>query len=434
MRMLRATLACVLLASAARLCAAPPAHEALTQPAEAPADAAIREKIARCRKAAEGLRLDGIDRDWAGIPQQTDPKGDADGDPSRDIVAAAVAPTDKYLWILIRTAGTPSIEPWSFYAYVDLFGDQSRQIRIELPEVGKPPEANVPDEAKTYGKAKRLPRSAWVARKVVEIRIDYRDIEALLPKEQAALVADAAARPWVRIGCESWNGKKKKLIDRGPLVGSYRLIDQEYPLDTPLKEPLRSAVAIEMPLCGRWYVSQGPFGSVSHEKMWAYDLVRLDAHGRTSLPPRSEKLEDYYAYKEEIVSPVDGLVRVAADRVQDSPPLRPLDRDAVVNEIYLGADDGFGVALVHLAPKSLKVKVGDAVTAGQPLALVGNSGVSDAPHLHLSLWGGMFRRTPTPVLLRNVRVGLNPSDDDPWTRELKQWSPRQGYFVSRIED
>jgi murein DD-endopeptidase MepM/ murein hydrolase activator NlpD len=34
------------------------------------------------------------------------------------------------------------------------------------------------------------------------------------------------------------------------------------------------------------------------------------------------------------------------------------------------------------------VKLGDRVNAGQPLALLGNSGNSDAPHLHFQLPGG----------------------------------------------
>jgi hypothetical protein len=39
----------------------------------------------------------------------------------------------------------------------------------------------------------------------------------------------------------------------------------------------------------------------------------------------------------------------------------------------------------HLQPGSLKVKLGDRVRAGQALALLGNSGNSDAPHLHFQL-------------------------------------------------
>jgi murein DD-endopeptidase MepM/ murein hydrolase activator NlpD len=39
----------------------------------------------------------------------------------------------------------------------------------------------------------------------------------------------------------------------------------------------------------------------------------------------------------------------------------------------------------HLQPGSFKVRVGDRVKAGQVLAKLGNSGQSDAPHLHFQL-------------------------------------------------
>ncbi|MGH6866310.1 MAG: M23 family metallopeptidase [Methyloceanibacter sp.] len=35
-----------------------------------------------------------------------------------------------------------------------------------------------------------------------------------------------------------------------------------------------------------------------------------------------------------------------------------------------------------MQPGSLKVKVGDKVTTGQLIGLLGNSGNTDAPHLH----------------------------------------------------
>ena len=40
----------------------------------------------------------------------------------------------------------------------------------------------------------------------------------------------------------------------------------------------------------------------------------------------------------------------------------------------------------HLKTKSLKVKVGDIVTAGQAIALVGSSGNSTDPHVHFEVW------------------------------------------------
>ena len=48
----------------------------------------------------------------------------------------------------------------------------------------------------------------------------------------------------------------------------------------------------------------------------------------------------------------------------------------------LDLGNGDSALYVHLQPGSLRVKVGDKVKRGQVLGLLGNSGNSDAPHLH----------------------------------------------------
>jgi hypothetical protein len=51
----------------------------------------------------------------------------------------------------------------------------------------------------------------------------------------------------------------------------------------------------------------------------------------------------------------------------------------------------------HMRPGSLKVKVGDKVVTGQVLGVLGNSGNTDAPHLHFHVMDG-----PSPLLSRAV--------------------------------
>ena len=53
--------------------------------------------------------------------------------------------------------------------------------------------------------------------------------------------------------------------------------------------------------------------------------------------------------------------------------------------MILDVSHGHFAVYAHLQPGSLRIKVGDHVTAGQVLALVGNSGNSDAPRLHFRL-------------------------------------------------
>ncbi len=87
----------------------------------------------------------------------------------------------------------------------------------------------------------------------------------------------------------------------------------------------------------------------------------------------------------------------------------------------------------HFRKGSVTVKPGEQVKAGQQVALVGNSGKSLAPHLHVAVWGGTFRSKTVPAAFAKVRVGLNPVEDDPWARELDRWQPRYGFLVEPVE-
>ncbi len=55
------------------------------------------------------------------------------------------------------------------------------------------------------------------------------------------------------------------------------------------------------------------------------------------------------------------------------------------NRVAIGLGDSWILDYCHLAQGSLKVKVGDAVSVGQPLAQVGLSGDTEFPHLHFSV-------------------------------------------------
>ena len=54
--------------------------------------------------------------------------------------------------------------------------------------------------------------------------------------------------------------------------------------------------------------------------------------------------------------------------------------------LVLHADDERDYVFMHLKSGTLLVDKGDGVTAGQPIAAVGNSGASSGPHLHFEIW------------------------------------------------
>ena len=59
------------------------------------------------------------------------------------------------------------------------------------------------------------------------------------------------------------------------------------------------------------------------------------------------------------------------------------------NHVVLDLGGGRFAFYAHLQPGSLKVKVGDRVTRGQIIGLVGNSGNSTEPHLHFHISNGV---------------------------------------------
>jgi murein DD-endopeptidase len=59
--------------------------------------------------------------------------------------------------------------------------------------------------------------------------------------------------------------------------------------------------------------------------------------------------------------------------------------NAVGNYVTLDLGHGRFALYAHLQPGSFRAKLGDRVKAGQVLAFLGNSGNSDAPHLHFQL-------------------------------------------------
>jgi len=83
------------------------------------------------------------------------------------------------------------------------------------------------------------------------------------------------------------------------------------------------------------------------------------------------------------------------------------------NHINLDLGGGVYAMYAHLQPGSLRVKLGQRVTRGQVLGLVGNTGNSSQPHLHFQL---MDRNSPLasegiPYSLEEYRINLRTSGD-----------------------
>lgn len=81
----------------------------------------------------------------------------------------------------------------------------------------------------------------------------------------------------------------------------------------------------------------------------------------------------------------DGVVIATTDGFFDRNTAWPPSCNDVVNSVTIRHDSGLVVLYLHLRKGSVMVSRGDRVATGQALGLVGSSGCSDGPHLHLEV-------------------------------------------------
>jgi hypothetical protein len=100
--------------------------------------------------------------------------------------------------------------------------------------------------------------------------------------------------------------------------------------------------------------------------------------------------EDWYGWQAEVLAPFDGrVVRVIANDEVNEPGRFGKPPAAI---IAFERDDGVIVLYGHVA--DVRVQQGDRVVAGQPVAVVGNNGMSRNPHIHV---GAMREGRPVQI-------------------------------------
>ncbi|MSR45701.1 MAG: hypothetical protein EXS13_01310 [Planctomycetes bacterium] len=167
------------------------------------------------------------------------------------------------------------------------------------------------------------------------------------------------------------------------------------------------------PVRGEWRVMQGHFGDESHFGIagsFSLDLMKVE-HGK--LTRRNGDLrEAFFTFDAPVFAPADGrIVHVITDlpdhlaRASDMACLAtPAVRNQPLgNHLVLAlAPDSF-LLLAHLRQGSIAWKVGDDVAAGSRLATIGMTGVTYAPHLHLTLWSQLEPPVGRPLRFLGAR-------------------------------
>lgn len=177
----------------------------------------------------------------------------------------------------------------------------------------------------------------------------------------------------------------------------------------PVTVQNRKPVVIEPPLRGAgWLDGDGCCDMSAHRtalnpidgKLWgaerfAIDFVQLQPDGRLFTGDRA-KLESYPYFGTDIHAVGDGAVVGVVDGLPEqvagaSPTGLPLDQYGG-NHVVQDLGDGNYAFYAHLKTDSVKVKPGDRLTTGQVIASLGNTGNTDAPHLHFHVMS-----TPDPL-------------------------------------
>jgi hypothetical protein len=120
---------------------------------------------------------------------------------------------------------------------------------------------------------------------------------------------------------------------------------------------------------------------------YAIDWVRVGANGL--LTRDDPKLNaSYFGYGEPVLAVADGRIAAVRDGIPENEPFSPqmavpVTLDTAAGNYVMLETGGRYVLYAHLRPGSIRVTPGSAIRRGTPLGEVGNSGQSDAPHLHL---------------------------------------------------
>ena len=150
-----------------------------------------------------------------------------------------------------------------------------------------------------------------------------------------------------------------------------------------------------LPFKGKWMtINGGSLKENSHSwdiltQRYAYDFVIVDDKNSSSKND-GRKLDDYYCYSKEVLSPANGEVVKIKNGVRDYQGVGDLTVDWKTtdfrgNHIIIKHNNSEYSFIAHILKNSFTVRVGDKVKSGQVVGICGNSGNSTEPHIHYHL-------------------------------------------------
>ena len=160
-------------------------------------------------------------------------------------------------------------------------------------------------------------------------------------------------------------------------LSGYTSKDDAIELDFPLKN-------------GTYYVGQG--GNHEHinyhnayaSQQYALDIVRLNKFGIRAAGIYPKELDKYVIYGDELYSPCMGIVLEVRNNLPDLTPPDADSENAAGNYVNISCEhENVNVYIAHMQEGSVVVEEGESIQRGQEIGLVGNSGNTSEPHLHI---------------------------------------------------
>jgi hypothetical protein len=217
--------------------------------------------------------------------------------------------------------------------------------------------------------------------------------------------------------------------------------EQEKTLEIPL-ERYEQQTELGFPLEGKFVIAGGHAFNEDHRdersQFYADDIIGLGPDYQLVRGDGASN-EDYYTWGREILAPAAGTVVFARNDVPDNSRPGVIEADRFLslpdplhaiggNLVVLDHGNGEFSLLGHMMQGSVRVRTGDRVERGQVLGLVGNSGNSDAPHLHYHLMAGdtLFQSDGLPSRFGNVVMEVfTDSEAD----AVPMPTPKRGLFL-----
>ena len=144
-----------------------------------------------------------------------------------------------------------------------------------------------------------------------------------------------------------------------------------------------------LPFSGQWMVYQGGRSFIQNAYLggedvrYTMDFVLL----RDGRPYSGDgtRNEQYYCFGQPVLAPADGKVVLVRNTFADNDPGKSTQEQGTGNVVIIAHGNNEYSLLSGLKQNSIKVKRGDNVKQGDPVAACGNSGASPAPHIQFRL-------------------------------------------------